>query len=108
MHESLEFAPTLEIQHFRLVTMRDEYEKLPLDYASYQVHIGQLTEAIATLEQGKGLLWSEMRGFRTSAHLLRKVDSPLAEKFAAMIYQPGSRGADNIRLSKCLDKWRKG
>ncbi|KAH9966305.1 CHAT domain-containing protein [Russula compacta] len=56
MQESLSFAPTLEIQHFRLVSMRDKYEELPLDYASYLVHIGQLEGAIETLERGRGLL----------------------------------------------------
>ena len=50
MQESLSFAPTLEIQHFRLVAMRDQYEKLPVDYASYLVQIGQLKQAIETLE----------------------------------------------------------
>ena len=61
MQESLSFAPTLEIQHFRLVAMRDQCEKLPLDYASYLVQVGQLKQAIETLERGRGLLWSEMR-----------------------------------------------
>ena len=76
MQESVSFAPTLEIQHFRLVTMRDEYEKLPLDYASYLVQIGQLNQAIETLERGRGLLWSEMRGLRTSIDQLRAVNLP--------------------------------
>ena len=83
MQESLSFAPTLEIQHFRLVKMRDEYEKLPLDYASYLVQIGHLKQAIEILERGRGLLWSEMRGLRASIDLLRAVNFPLAEKFAA-------------------------
>ncbi|KAH9965586.1 hypothetical protein BJV74DRAFT_799595 [Russula compacta] len=84
MQESLSFAPTLEIQHFRLVSMRDKYEELPLDYASYLVHIGQLEGAIETLERGRGLLWSEMRGLRTSIDQLRAVNLPLSEKFAAV------------------------
>jgi CHAT domain-containing protein/tetratricopeptide (TPR) repeat protein len=83
MQDSLAFAPTLEIQHFRLVGVRHELE-LPLHYASYQVHIGQLEQAIATLEKGRGLLWSEMRGFRTSIEQLRAVNLPLAQKFAAV------------------------
>ncbi|KAH9970655.1 CHAT domain-containing protein [Russula compacta] len=84
MQESLSFAPTLEIQHFRLVSLRDQYEKLPLDYASYLVEIGQLKQAIETLERGRGLLWSEMRGLRTSIDRLRAANLPLAEKFAAV------------------------
>ena len=84
MQESLFFAPTLEIQHFRLVAMRDKYEELPLDYASYLVRIGQLRQAIETLERGRGLLWSEMRGLHTSIDQLRAVNLPLAEMFAGV------------------------
>ncbi|KAH9976512.1 CHAT domain-containing protein [Russula compacta] len=84
MQESLSFAPTLEIQHFRLVAMRKQYEKLPLDYASYCVHIGQLKQAIEILERGRGLLWSEMRGLRASIDQLRAVNRSLAEKFEAV------------------------
>ena len=84
MQDSLSFAPTLEIQHFRLVAMRDQYEKLPLDYASYLVQIGQLRRAIETLEQGRGLLWSEMRGLRASIDQLRAVNLPLAKAFTAI------------------------
>ena len=84
MQESLSFAPTLETQHLRLLAMRDEYEKLPTDYMSYLVQIGQLEQAIETLERGRGLLWSEMRGLHTSIDQLHAVNSPLAEKFAAV------------------------
>ncbi|KAI0003262.1 CHAT domain-containing protein [Russula compacta] len=67
MQEFLTFAPTLHIQHFQL--------KLPLDYASFQVHTGRLHQAIETLERGRALLWSEMRGFPNSR---------LADRFAAV------------------------
>ena len=84
MQDLLTFAPTLEMQHFRLVSMRNHIETLPLDYASYQIHIGQVNDAIETLERGRGLLWSEMRGFRTSIDHLRVVDLILAETFAGV------------------------
>ncbi|KAH9957209.1 CHAT domain-containing protein [Russula dissimulans] len=84
MQDTLTFAPTLEIQHSRLVSMRDEYEELPLNHASYLIGLGHNENAIETLEQGRGLFWSEMRGFRTSIDQLRVVDSTLAEKFAAI------------------------
>src|SRR5947208_446238 len=84
LQESLAFTPTLQVQYHRLVARRDHYERLPLDYASYQVQIGQAKEAIETLERGRSLLWSEMRGFRTSVDQLLMVDSRLAEKFAAV------------------------
>jgi hypothetical protein len=50
MQDSLVFAPTLEIQHFCLVAMRDAYEQLPLNYASHLVHIGQLEQTVEMLE----------------------------------------------------------
>ena len=84
MQDSLAFSPTLEMQHLRLVAMRNHIENLPLDCASYQVCTGKLREAIETLEQGRGLLWSEMRGLRTSIDHLRIVDSHLAERFATV------------------------
>lgn len=40
------FAPTIDTQHFRLVTMSDDFKTLPLDYASYQISTGRLREAI--------------------------------------------------------------
>ncbi|KAH9980709.1 hypothetical protein BJV74DRAFT_855532, partial [Russula compacta] len=36
--------------------------------------IGQLEQAIETLERGRGLLWSEMRGLRSSIdHLVQSI-----------------------------------
>jgi CHAT domain-containing protein/tetratricopeptide (TPR) repeat protein len=103
MQDSLAFAPTLEMQHFRLVEMHRDYEKLPLDYASYQIHIGRLEDAIVTLEKGRGLLWSEMRGFRTSIEQLHAVDLPLAEKFAAV-----NRDLEALTTSGSSSIWMDG
>ena len=82
MQDSLTFAPTLDEQHSRLVAMRDRYKNLSLDHASYRVSIGQLPRAIETLEQGRALIWSEMRGLRTSIDQIRAIDSHLADDFA--------------------------
>ena len=84
MQSSLVFAPTLPIQHDRLVEKRDLYEKTPLNFASYQIRMGKLESAIETLEQGRALLWSEMHGLRTSTDQLRTVDPDLAERFTAI------------------------
>jgi len=84
MQESLTFAPTLDIQHSRLVAMRNNYETLPLDCASYQVHTGHLQSAVETLERGRALIWSEMRGLRSSIDQLRASDPVLADKLAAI------------------------
>jgi hypothetical protein len=57
---------------------------MPLDYASYQVDLGQLEQAIETLERGRALLWSEMRHLRTSIDQLFEADPQLGDKFAAV------------------------
>ena len=82
MQDYMVYAPTLEIQHSRLAGMHVLYKRLPLDCVSHQIHRGQIERAVETLERGRGLLFSEMRGFRTSIDRLRAVDTPLAEKFA--------------------------
>jgi hypothetical protein len=47
-----------------------------------QIHLGQFEEAVETLEQGRTLIWSEMRGLRTPVFQLIGEDSPLAKKLA--------------------------
>jgi CHAT domain-containing protein len=98
MQDSLSYAPTLEVQHFRLLSMHDFYEELPLDYASHLVDTGQFNKAIKTLERGRSLLWSEMRGFRTSADQLGAVDSALTEKFVAI-----NRDLEKLTMSIGID-----
>jgi len=82
IQKSLSFAPTVYIQHTRLVAMRKYCQTMPFDYASFQVDLGHFEEAIETLEQGRALLWSEMRGLRTPMAQLTEEDSPLAKRFA--------------------------
>ena len=84
MQASLTFAPTLDKQHSRLVAMHESLPTIPLDYASYQIHTGHLEQAIEILERGRGLLWSEMRGLRTSIDQIRSADPNLADKFSAV------------------------
>ena len=86
LHDTLVFSPTLQTQHFRLrlVGTISQTGWMPLDYASYQIEKDQLKPAIETLERGRSLLWSQMRGLRTSTDQLRKVDPDIADKFADM------------------------
>ena len=84
LHDTLVFSPTLETQHFRLVETLRKTGSIPLDYASYQIERDQVNPAIETLERGRALLWSQMRGLRTSVDQLRKVDPAIADKFADM------------------------
>ena len=82
IQETLVFSPTLQIQHFHLAHALREVGALSSDYASYQIETRQIKPAIVTLERGRALLWSEMRGFRTSTDQLYATDPALAERFA--------------------------
>ncbi|KAH8992715.1 CHAT domain-containing protein [Lactarius akahatsu] len=84
MQDSLSFSPTVQIQHDRLVAMDDMCKRMPFDYASYQVGLGRLEAAIETLEQGRALLWSEMRGLRTPTTGPNEEDLPLARRLAGI------------------------
>jgi len=72
--------------------MRNDYETLPLDCASYQVHTGQPQRAVETLERGRALIWSEIRGLRSSIDQLRASNSELADELAAI--------NQNLRISR--------
>ncbi|KAF8495458.1 CHAT domain-containing protein [Russula emetica] len=81
---SLAFAPTVQVQQARLVGMGGTCERMPLDYASYQIGTGCVEQAIETLERGRALLWSEMRGFRSSIDQLISSYLPLAERLTSL------------------------
>ena len=81
VQRSLSFAPTVSIQHTRLVEMGVDCQTTPLDYASFQMDLGRFEEAVETLEQGRALIWSEMRSLRSPAAQLID-DSSLAGRFA--------------------------
>ena len=100
MQTSLVFAPTLHTQHAHLLAVKVA-NKIPLEYASYQIQTGRLEEAIQTLERGRALLWSEMRGLRTSIDKLSNAHPELATKLTTinqdletlmMSIPPGSTG----------------
>ena len=81
LQETLVFCPTLQTQHLRLAKAFKE-GMCTSDYASYQIENGQVEQAIETLEQGRTLIWSEMRGLRTSSDQLRAADPAVADEFS--------------------------
>ncbi|KAI9452961.1 CHAT domain-containing protein [Lactarius psammicola] len=83
LQDTLLFAPTLQLQHATLVTSDDSH-RMPLDYASFQVDLHQLEEAVETLERGRALLWSEMRHLRAPIDQILEADPNLGHKFAAI------------------------
>ena len=82
LQETLDSCPTLQIQHHRLSLASRDAGTFPSHYASYQIENGQVEQAIETLERGRALIWSEMRGLRTSTDRLRAADPAIADKFA--------------------------
>ena len=98
MQASLTFAPTLDSQHSRLVAMSGDFQTIPLEYASYLIYTGHLEQAIETLERGRALLWSEMRGLRTSIDQIRLADSNLADKFST-----ANRELEALTMALSLD-----
>ncbi|KAI9454649.1 CHAT domain-containing protein [Lactarius psammicola] len=87
MQSSLALGPTLPLQHRLLKGRWGELAAVPLDFASYYIETGVLKRAVESLEQGRSLLWSEMRGLRTSMDRLRLSDGDgavLAERFVAI------------------------
>ena len=84
LQETLVFCPTLQTQHYRLsvAAKSRDGQRFPSNYASYQIGNGQLKQAVETLERGRALIWSEMRGLRTSTDQLRAVDPVIADKFS--------------------------
>jgi len=95
MHGCLTLSPTLDIQHTQLVVvMGDSIKLLPFDYASHQIHTSQPEQAIATLERGRSLLWSQMRGLRSSIDQIRSIDPHLADNFAVV-----SRDLETLTLA---------
>jgi CHAT domain-containing protein len=83
MQDTLPFVPTLQLQHATLARYGN-LPRLSLDYASYQVDLYQVEEAVVTLERGRALLWSEMRHLRTPIDRLLQVDPQLGQKFGAI------------------------
>ncbi|KAH9997069.1 hypothetical protein BJV77DRAFT_1065469 [Russula vinacea] len=84
---SLALAPTVQVQQGRLVEMGGTCERMPLDYASYQIGSGCVEQAIEILERGRALLWSEMRGFRSSIDQPISSHLPLAEKLTSLNHE---------------------
>ena len=81
LQETLVFCPTLQTQHHLLANALRKGGRFASDYASYRIENGQVQQAIETLERGRALIWSEMRGLRTSTERLRAAYPVLADKF---------------------------
>ncbi|OCB86969.1 TPR-like protein [Sanghuangporus baumii] len=81
LQRGLTAKSTLSEQH-KFLCSDSRYRSLAVDAASHAIDKNEYTQAIEFLEQGRALLWSQMRGFRTSVEQLLEVNGPLAEIFA--------------------------
>jgi hypothetical protein len=84
MQDTLLVIPTLQLQHATLAKVPDISYRITLDYSSYQIDLKKLEEAVETLEQGRAILWSEMRDLRLSNDQLLEADPDLGHAFAAV------------------------
>ncbi|KAF7979184.1 hypothetical protein HWV62_43465 [Athelia sp. TMB] len=56
---------------------------LAMSAAAHALEQGQPDKAVEMLEQGRALLWSNMRGYRHPVEAVRQVDAALADRFRA-------------------------
>ncbi|EKM48835.1 uncharacterized protein PHACADRAFT_202335 [Phanerochaete carnosa HHB-10118-sp] len=92
LRQDLANAPTLEMQH---ELVRNQ-QSLPLDAAAYAISQGNLELAVEMLEQGRALLWSQVRRLRTPLDQLSVDESlrPLRDTFLEK-----SRALETISIS---------
>lgn len=77
LQQSLIITPTLETQHESMWGVG----VIPRAAASFAISAGHLKMAVEMLEQGRALLWSEVRQFRTPLDALEGVDKGLRDSF---------------------------
>ena len=109
MQSAFALGPTLEIQHRLLKGRWGKLAQVPLQCASFHIKRGSLAKAklnieadslplekaVESLERGRTLLWSEMRGLRMPIdQLWASDDATLAERYVAI-----SRELEDITTS---------
>ena len=77
----LVMRPTLDMQHQFLMNIPIS---LPSEAASTAIDANQLDKATELLEEGWGILWSRLSGYRSSIADLSLVDSDLAGQFSRL------------------------
>jgi tetratricopeptide (TPR) repeat protein/CHAT domain-containing protein len=72
--------PSIEYQHQFLNTIPNS-SSIAVDAAASAIEDGKVKDAVKLVEQGKGILWSRMRGYRHSLDGIRELDEALAADF---------------------------
>ncbi|KAL5478989.1 hypothetical protein ACEPAI_2277 [Sanghuangporus weigelae] len=76
----LTIRPTLSAQH-KLLSSDSYYQSLALDAAADSIDNNDFPQAIEFLEQGRALLWSQLRVIRTPQEQLSRSNKTLVERF---------------------------
>ncbi|KZP19143.1 hypothetical protein FIBSPDRAFT_828515 [Athelia psychrophila] len=74
--------PDVELRRIALGTDRLS-PILAMSAAAHAIEKGQPEKAVEMLEQGRGMLYSNIRGYRQPVEAVRQYDSPLADRFKA-------------------------
>ncbi|EJD06604.1 uncharacterized protein FOMMEDRAFT_151880 [Fomitiporia mediterranea MF3/22] len=80
LQHALVIHPTLREQHDFLAG-KNVYKTLVSEAASLAIEENELEQAVEILEQGRGLLWSQMRGLRTPLDQLAQTNEELVDRF---------------------------
>ncbi|OCB86599.1 hypothetical protein A7U60_g6277 [Sanghuangporus baumii] len=80
LQRALTVRSTLPAQH-RLLSSISHLHSLALDAASSAIDKDDFRQALEFLEQGRSLLWTQMRGFRIPLEQLSRADKTLSERF---------------------------
>ncbi|EJC98895.1 uncharacterized protein FOMMEDRAFT_95233, partial [Fomitiporia mediterranea MF3/22] len=93
LQRAVTVSPTLHTQ-CNFFKRKRNYGTLALDAVAYAVDGNRLEEAIEIGEQGRGLLWLQMRNFRAPLDDLAETNRELAERFKSV-----SRRLENLVTS---------
>lgn len=74
----------LDLQHMALSSADDTLKSLASDAASAAIQAGRIEMAVEMLEQGRAILWTKMREYRSPLSRLRETRPDLAEQFEGL------------------------
>ncbi|EIM91947.1 uncharacterized protein STEHIDRAFT_46182, partial [Stereum hirsutum FP-91666 SS1] len=80
----LSTMPFVALQYSHL-SVNHRHPEFVSDAASHAIQMGQLALATEMIEQGRGLLWSELRGLRTPMERLRANSGPARDPFGPLL-----------------------
>ncbi|KAI0042252.1 TPR-like protein [Auriscalpium vulgare] len=107
LEQCLIIRPTLELQHNFFQTVQST-STLTSNAVSWAIEIAQLHSAVQLWEQGRGILWSKMKDYRSPIGQLKIQDAALAEQFenvTQQLEQSSTRSSKSQSSSQQESKW---